>query len=241
MSDSEENKDSDKEPSDEKSVDPPKVKSVPVPDEFDKDSADSAIVNARERAKAEQRMRKKKKKDRSHPLDGFSPLKKSDGNGFFGCIIAALSFAFVLIVAAIIGLYWWAIRPYKEAGYEIISESENGFIIFTEAPEVESLVFVWEVEYLAPSTPKRIVFVGDTVTLSGTFEEKVVFRGKKLILEEGTVFRKDLEVYGAEMIDRGATVEGETQGSVMSQSKEKPEAPPEPEEPDAEPKDEPTG
>ena len=194
--------------------------SLPKPDDFDLRKSSKEAADARKRAKAEQKARKKKKKGkRSHPTDAYAPLKKSGGGkGCFGCIFLALV-AVVLVIGGLVGyFFWFSIYVYKNAGYEVVQMDDMGETAsFIEEPEVESVLAHPQIEYLAETTTRPIVFVGRDVVLSGTFEEKVTFKGWKVTLEEGTVFKKDFEVYGLEMVDKGAVIEGELSGSVLQQ------------------------
>ncbi|MGY8642703.1 MAG: hypothetical protein ACKVJU_16595 [Verrucomicrobiales bacterium] len=225
MSDSDENKtrrrtgkssvEGGEENGDEK-ISPPEI-NLPVPDEFNTSMTDTSVKQADARARAKAEKQRRKQKRRGHPTDTYEPLKKRK-KGRCGCIWMFLVVVFLVIFGVPLYFSSWAIKPYKDAGYEVVKTEKSGQLLtVTEAPDVETIYTVRKVSYQAESTPKKIVFVGSDVTISGTFADKVTFKGGKLTIVEGTLFQGDLEVHAIQMIDEGSTCQGELMGSVLMQ------------------------
>lgn len=211
----EENKEDAKSGDENKEISPPPI-NLPIPDEFDESLTDTAVRRTDAKAHKKAEKERRKKGGRKHPTDTYSPLKKSGGRGCCGCVALLLIVGILSLVGGGAYFAWWAIKPYADAGYEVVQDTKNPISV-SEAPEMETIYIGNQIDYSPLRTPKKIVFVGSEVTISGTFEDKVTFKGAKLTILEGTLFKGDLEIYAAELADEGSTLEGDLTGKVIKQ------------------------
>ncbi|MCB1235395.1 MAG: hypothetical protein KDM91_10010 [Verrucomicrobiae bacterium] len=192
---------------------PPPPLKLPDPDGFGNPNQQQEVN--RERAKEAKKNRKKK--DRRHPSDPYEPLKKKRGGCGCGCLSAALLTVLLVgggIVGGLVHLSKEVEREFKD--FEMVRLDPNTKNV-TEAPEKPTVLMGGQVLYEAPETHTEIAFIGGAWWLSGTFHEKVYFRGGQLTLEPGSKFLKGLDVKAA-LFDAGsAEIEGGMTGSVMHQ------------------------
>lgn len=188
---------------------PPKPVNLPNPDGFG--DINRASKQAKDKAKAEKK--KKKKNQRSHPKDGYDKIRNKKGGGC-GCLLALL----FLVLLPIGGGFLW-INSIKtdltgEQGYSWITVKEKNV---TEAPTEKTAYFGAQVLYEVPETNTEVAFIGGSWWLSGTFYEKVTFRGAQLTLEPGSKFLKGIDVQAAKL-DTGNAEISEISGSIMHQT-----------------------
>ena len=85
----------------------------------------------------------------------------------------------------------------------------------TEAPTEATFYIGNEIVYEAPVTMVPITLFGINVTLKGDYHDQVTVTGAKVTCTSSARFAKDLEVWAAEFVDEGITLNGELRGRVI--------------------------
>ena len=188
---------------------PPKPVNLPTPDGF------GDINRASQLAKQKAKKEKKNKKQRKHPKDSYEKLRPGRTFGCGGCL-----FALIVIVALPLGAgALWLNSQHAEfttrQGYLPVRVQEKNV---TEAPSGKTVFVGGQVLYEVPETRQEVAFLGGSWWLSGTFHEKVTFRGVQLVLEPGSKFMKGLDVQAASLDIGDAIIKGEIEGKILHQT-----------------------
>ncbi|MCB1232635.1 MAG: hypothetical protein KDN19_20480 [Verrucomicrobiae bacterium] len=189
---------------------PPPPISLPKPDGFG--DINRATSHAKEKEKAS---KKKKKNERRHPKDGYEKIRNKKGGGGCGCLLALL----IILLLPAGGAFLW-INQLKtdlttNQGYEWVTVKTKNV---NEAPASKTAYLGLQVLYEVPETTSEVTFVGGAWWLSGTFHEKVTFRGGQLTLEPGSKFLKGLDVQAAKLDIGNAEITGELTGKILQQT-----------------------
>lgn len=182
---------------------------LPKPDGFGDINRASQLT--KEQIKAE---KKRKKKERRHPKDGYQPLKEKKSCSGAGCLFLFVLLIFLPVGGAALWVNHLKTEFTDNQGYSWITIREKNLVT---APEEKTAYLGAQVLYEAPETHAEVAFIGGSWWLSGTFHEKVSFRGGQLTLEPGSRFLKGLDVEAAKFIDNGAEITGELTGRIMQQ------------------------
>lgn len=187
---------------------PPKPVTLPNPDGFG--DINRASKQAKEKAKAE----KKNKKKRRHPKDAYAKIKNKKGGG---CLMAFLFLVVVPVGAAFLWINAIKTDLTVKQEYQWMTIKEPSV---TEAPAEKTayLHLGLNALYEVPETKTEVAFVGGNWWLSGTFHEKVTFRGVQLTLEPGSRFLKGLDVQAAKLDIGDAEIEGDLTGQILHQT-----------------------
>jgi len=125
----------------------------------------------------------------------------------------------VLPLLVLGGLGWMQYNQFvNEEGFASIQQRDANVL---EAPDEDTFYWHWDlwrgVLYEAETTDAEIAIVGGTWWLGGTFKEKVSFRGYQLLLEDGVVFEKGLDVKSVRFDPGNSEIRGELTGQIMIQ------------------------
>ena len=185
---------------------PPQIVNLPKPDGLD-DPNQRARVN-----KEKKKKKKRRAKERQHPTDAYEPIKNARrGCGCFGYLLLLL-----FVIAAAIGWMGWQLQEefVTEKGFEWINVKSQNLVT---APEAETVYLGAKVSYEAPETAVEAVFAGGLWWLSGTFHEKVYFKGIQLNLEPDARFLNGLHVDALLFDASEAEIQGEITGKILKQ------------------------
>ncbi|MEM9016972.1 MAG: hypothetical protein AAGC68_08155 [Verrucomicrobiota bacterium] len=162
----------------------------------------------------EEKKKTKRKKKATHPTD-LHHKKKKKGCGCLGCLGGSLLVLALLIVGLFLAVGWFGPGRFVTEGYSVVSVSEESYVI-SEAPEKPTYyIGSGSIEYNAPESVVPIAIAAREIVVIGTFYGDVSLTAPRVIAGEGSRFVTDLEVYAAEFIDEGITVEGNLEGSVL--------------------------
>ena len=190
---------------------------LPKPDRFPVEEPD--LEEEKKRAKRQKKAQKKKRKWR-HPKDAYEKIKDRASLG--GCFVLAL----LLILVPLLFVAYLGYREYdhfvNEERFTSVYQSSN--TVIEEPPGQDTLYWGFNTSYQSDEpTEREIAIVGGSWWLSGTFTEKVYFRGFQLVLEPGARFEKGLDVKAIRLDAGEAVINGDFSGSVMFQKAEEEE------------------
>lgn len=185
---------------------PPPFVDLPKPDGLEEPNQQSRVNKDKKKKK------KKRSKERQHPLDAYEPVRHARrGCGCFG-----LLFILLVAIAGAAGWMGWQLRKEFVTGRDFAWVNVKGQNL-AAAPDSSTVYLGAKVFYEAPETPVEVVFAGGMWWLSGTFQEKVHFRGVKLALEPDARFLKGLQV-DAVFFDPGeAEIPEDFTGRILKQ------------------------
>lgn len=200
---------------------PPGEVSLPDPDIQDGDGSPtyrSEIDPETERRREEGK--------RNHPLASFR-ARPPGGSGSAGsCLLLGSTLALVGVVFLLVAVGWAGPGRFVHRGYEVVRLTESPARI-SEAPTGPTCYIGRKIDLRIPKCPHPIAVIGTEVHVSGDYLRDASFTVFRLTASKRAGFARELEIYGGEFRDEGATLLGDRRGFVFrdnSPEKPKPES-----------------
>lgn len=196
---------------------PPAIKPVqlPKPDGFGDINQATQVHRAKARTgKRRWWSRKSREPAYRHPTDVYANQPPARKRGCGSCLLSLVALALLPLAGAGIWLKGVKRDLTGESGFAWVAVKGRHV---TAAPAAKTAHFGWNVLYEPKATPVETAFVGGSWWIGGTFQEKVTFRGARLVIEPGSRFLKGLDVQALELDAGGARIDGELSGRIWSQ------------------------
>jgi len=218
MSDKEEAEKSNESPDEYKMPEGIPAPPLPKPDSFDLKDLNEG--SSQTYSKKIGKGKKEGKKERSHPPDLYNKSREANSGGgkgkACGCL-GCLGVIFLLICAAVGGLFYYCAGDLMSQGYKVVrlSPGEQTLNVSPTEPTFYVGTMETKVSYNVANTEAPIAILAGEITVSGDFLEEASFRAVKVTGKENARFAKELNIIAAEFKDEGVTIRGNLTGRVI--------------------------